>query len=500
MFRKTRRLLFLLFFLACAAAPSRSQSLEINLTVSPDAPRVRVEGTRDAATKAWSFTNVYAGVMGLGERVENLKLADASGQAVAARRLAPGEYEAEREAVRFSYDLRLDPPADAGTAAHVSWLTSDRGLLLLGDLLPVPLARVRLSLTLPAGWAVATSESADAGRFVITDADKAVLVVGRELRSQKARVGDMTVSVVSTGAWAFDDQELSRAVGDILKDYEKLLGGTPRSSATVLLTPFPRPAPAQTWSAETRGGTVAVLSGQWPSKTMALGRLDTVLSHELLHLWVPNGLALEGEYDWFYEGFTLYLATRAGVRRGQLTFQDYLDAMGRAYDAYKSARGTQEVSLPDAARRRFTLSPSLVYNKGMLVAFLYDLALMRHTKGKSSLEDVYRVLFRQHGAKAARTGGDKDTQVDGNRAVIEALDFGGAMREFTRRYVEGTTPINLDAEVAAFGLRLESFGARTRLFVGDNPSREQGDLLRKLGYNGAGDPAVRRLHEKLRKP
>ena len=145
----------------------------------------------------------------------------------------------------------------------------------------------------------------------------------------------------------------------------------------------------------------------------------------------------------------------------------------------------------DAARRRWTVAPSLVYNKGMLVAFLYDLALMRHTRGKSSLEDVYRSLFSQHNSKAGRD--------DGNRAAMEALSFEDAMREFARRYVESPATINLDAEVSPFGLRVESFGARTRLLVVDDLRREQGDLLRKLGYNDVSSPAVRRLHERLKK-
>lgn len=493
MFPEIKKVCLLFSLIACAAVSSNAQSLDVKISVSSVAPpRVRVEGTRADGTRAWSFLNAYAGVIGLGERIENLSLADAGGQAVDVRKLAPGEYAAEREAARFSYDVKLDPPKRPGDAAHVSWLTNERGLLMLADLLPSPSGGAKLRLDLPAGWAASSSENLNAGRqYEIADAGKSVFLIGRDVSTRTARRGEMDYASVLTGSWAFNDDAAARAVGDILKDYEKVLGGTPRRLATVIISPFPSAAPAQSWSAETRGGSVVLLSGQWPSKTMALSRLDGILSHELLHLWVPNGLALEGEYDWFYEGFTLYLSMRAGVRRGQLTFQDYLNAVGRAYDGYRAGVSAQEFSLIEASRRRWNLSPSLVYDKGMLVAFLYDLNLLRRTGGRSSLEDVYRSLFRRHGSAS--------TRAEGNRAVIDALNSMGGMEGFTKRFVEGTAVIDLAGEASAFGLRMEGVGSRTRVAVADGLSREQSDLLRKLGYNEKPNSAARSLREKMKK-
>jgi predicted metalloprotease with PDZ domain len=262
------------------------------------------------------------------------------------------------------------------------------------------------------------------------------------------------------------------------------MGGVPVRRARVFVSPFPQAAPAQSWSAETRGGTVVILSGRLPSKTFALSRLDGILAHELLHLWVPNGLSLDGEYDWFYEGFTLYEALRRGLRRNQLTFQDYLNAVGRAYDGYKAARGTNQISLIEASRRRWTLAPSFIYDKGMLVAFLYDLTLTRRTGGKNSLDDVYRTLFRRHGLKAARE--------DGSRAVLNALGSLGGMQDFAGRYVEGEAEIDLAAVLAPFGLRLETTGTRTRVVVSEALDKSQRDLLQKFGYNERSSPSPRR--------
>jgi predicted metalloprotease with PDZ domain len=234
-----------------------------------------------------------------------------------------------------------------------------------------------------------------------------------------------------------------------------------------------------------------VVSGRLPSKFAAQAQLDGALTHELFHLWVPNGLALEGEYDWFYEGFTNYMALRAAMRRGQLSFPDYLNTLGREYDAYKSARGAKEVSLPEASERRWSGSTALVYHKGMLVAFLYDLALMRQTGGRQWLGDVYRELFRRYGQ-----GGER---ADGNRAVVEALAGMTGMRDFVSRYVEGASEIALDPLIEPFGLRVEPGGARTHVGVADATERSQRELLRKLGYNEKQDAGARELHESMKK-
>jgi predicted metalloprotease with PDZ domain len=174
---------------------------------------------------------------------------------------------------------------------------------------------------------------------------------------------------------------------------------------------------------------------------------------------------------------------RAAVALNLLTFQDFLSAVGRAFDFYRSAREKDQVSLLDASKRRWTGSPALIYNKGMLVAFLYDLQLRQKTDGKRSLVDVYRALFRRHRGTEARA--------DGNSAVIAALNEPADMREFTRSYIETASPIELGAMIAPFGLRVESFGARTQVLVADPLKREQRDLLRKFGYNAESRPGLR---------
>jgi len=479
----------------CVQTPvACAQALDMKIKVLAVSPaRVRVEGRRDGGATAWSLRNFYGSAAGLAERVENFALYDESGAVVNVRKLAPGEFSAGRPASRFSYEMKLDPPAFVSDSPHVSWLTADRGLLMLADLLPLPLTNAKVELSLPNGWKVSTTEEGGAaGVFNIPDAERAVFAVGRDLRERRGRAGGTAFMLATAGEWAFSDAEAADSVEEILKLHQETAGGVSSlKRSLVVLFPLPQQGAAgNLWGAETRGATVVLLSGRLPSKLAARAQLDGSLTHELFHLWVPNGLALGGEYGWFYEGFTNYVALRVGMRRGQLTFNDYLNALGRAYDSYRAARGTKEVSLLETSQRRWSGSAALVYHKGMLVAFLYDLTLMRQTGGKSSLEAVYRELYRRYGRGERRE--------DGDRAVSEILGGMSGMRDFVARYVEGVDEITLPPLLGAFGLEVKPGGVRTHVGVADSLEPAQRELLRKLGYNESRDAESRKLHERLK--
>jgi len=200
-------------------------------------------------------------------------------------------------------------------------------------------------------------------------------------------------------------------------------------------------------------------------------QLSIIFSHEILHLWVPNALKLEGDYDWFFEGFTMYLAVRTVLEFKVIKFESFLDTLARVYDSYNSQPGS--LSLVDASEARWTNPAASVYVKGMLVAFLYDLTLRKETGGRTTLASRYRELFN---------GGVSD-HANGNEAIIRWLASSPSLTDFTKSYIEDVKVIKLDEVLPAFGLQIESGPKGSKLKVVREPNDEQKRLLQSLRFS-----------------
>jgi predicted metalloprotease with PDZ domain len=185
---------------------------------------------------------------------------------------------------------------------------------------------------------------------------------------------------------------------------------------------------------------------------------------------VPNSLNLEGDYDWFYEGFTLYTALRTALELKAIDFKEFLNTLSRVYDSYRTH--PDMFSLIDESERRWAGSGSTVYVKGMLVAFLYDLMIRRESGGQKTLADRYRDLFNGHVADGA----------NGNDVIISVLSSPPAVSHFTKSYVETSGQLELERILPAYGLAIESTARGSQLRVGRGLNEEQKRLLQSLGY------------------
>jgi predicted metalloprotease with PDZ domain len=443
--------------------------------------RVRIDVELPTPTDVLSFPNVYAGVLGLGERIEQVEAIGASGGTVSIQKLAPGEFQSPEKSTRFSYVINLSEPAMPAQMSHVSWLNREQGLLMLADLLPrssqgsEAFSAVSIQLDIPAGWAVRSNVKVEgAQQYSTTEPEQAVFLIGPALQVNN-RIASIDFSIITSGQWPFSDAAAAKLAGKILEEYSKVTGFKLKSNAVVMLIPFPAEAGPDRWSAETRGNVVVLLLGRRASGDRVLATLGIVLAHELFHLWVPNSLKLTGDYDWFFEGFTLYEALRMDLRLGLISFDGYLNTIARVYDSYLSAAERDKLSLIQASQRRWTTSPAVVYDRGMLAAFVYDLMLRNASNCKVSLDDVYRQLFRLYS-----TG-----QGSANEIIIKLLGEHEGLQSFGQDYVLSAGKINLESVLSLYGLRIEQGapGAKaTRLVVAGDISKPQRELFRCLRY------------------
>ena len=135
------------------------------------------------------------GALGLGERIEQFQ-ATRSNEPVPVKRLAPGEFRGEREADTLSYEAHI-PPRDSADVAHVSWLTTDYGVLMLADLLPEGITAGSIALGLSDGWSARSSEACDKTHHCLFgDPARQVYLVGRTQATSTATPGiEVSVSL-----------------------------------------------------------------------------------------------------------------------------------------------------------------------------------------------------------------------------------------------------------------------------------------------------------------
>ncbi len=471
-----------ILFLVCA---SSAQQIEANIKIKSLPVAASVEGkflktNFLQSAKNWSFTDSPAGAENLGARVSELNLIDKNGGAIVFKKFIDGEYLAETEASAWNYRINLSPFPNAAAMAHVSWVSDELGILMLGDLLPQFRAEnnqpisAKIKFELPEDWKIISSEKRlDETSFFVSNVQKSIFLVGKNWREKKISIDKTFLNFAVAGDWNFSDDEAVKMAGDIFGEYRKLFGETPTEKAQIALVHFPKQTKFGRWEAETRGVSLTILSSDMPFKTLSLQRLHEQLRHEIFHLWIPNNLALTGNYDWFYEGFTVYQSLKTGLQTNQIRFEDFLATLSEAYNIDNLQ--TQKVSLIEASKNRWNGANPQVYSRGMIAAFLCDVALLRASKGKHSISDVFREIYNLHHVP--------NKPQDGNAAILSILRNYRELDLITEKYIKSAAKIDWQADLESAGIEAAETNSFTKLAVKAKLSGRQKDLLDKLGYN-----------------
>lgn len=459
---------------------ARAQDLDVRIKIRDRL--ISVQGRKlvpaAAQERTFYFSRVYAGHQIPPERISALSLTDASGQSFLYRKMGEGQYFADGKFNSWSYDLVPGLPQKGAAAAHVSWLTETRGILMLDDILPkfnTGKVSAKIEFELPPGWQISGAvKMTGPNVFETSDVDKAVFFVGKGQRVRTVANG--APDLIISGEWLFTDEEAVKMVEEVYAGHRKLFGAAPFERAQIMLSKFPNTERPGTWEAETRGNSVVVLSADMPFQTQSLQKLHEQLRHEIFHLWIPNSVNLSGNYDWFYEGFALYQSLRMGVNSNRIRFDDMLDTISRAYNVDKLQ--DQSGSLIEASDSRWSAANTRIYARGMIVAFLCDITMLQNSNGKSSVSDILRRVYTEHSMQKPRE--------DGNTAILRILESYDYLRPVTERYVRGGKSIVWNKELDAVGLEealVTQRGDAVMLKVKDKPTGRQKAFLDKLGYN-----------------
>ena len=193
-------------------------------------------------------------------------------------------------------------------------------------------------------------------------------------------------------------------------------------------------------------------------------------SHEYFHAWNVKRIrpAAFSSFDlarenyttllWAFEGITSYYDDLALVRAGLISTQDYLELIGRAITSHLRTPGRKKQSVAESSfdawikyYRPDENSPNAgvsYYLKGSLVALCLDLLIRERTRGKKTLDDVMRALWRSHGAV------NIGVEEQGIERLIEEVSGLKLRREFDA-WLRSTRELPLAELLASHGVKLQ---------------------------------------------
>jgi predicted metalloprotease with PDZ domain len=197
-------------------------------------------------------------------------------------------------------------------------------------------------------------------------------------------------------------------------------------------------------------------------------------SHEYFHSWnvkrikpaafVPYDLTQENytRLLWAFEGFTSYYDDLMLVRAGLLSEQQYLGTLAKTLTTVMQRTGRLKQSIADSSfdawikyYRQDENAPNSVvsyYQKGALVGLALDLTLRAETKGRTSLDDVMRALWKRARDGGGSYGGVQEDEIVDVAEQVSGLSLSRRIRDWT----EGTRDPEFAALLAPFGIQCAS--------------------------------------------
>jgi len=466
--------------LASAVLP---QVMSTTLTVSGRDSTVRVSGKFATAgrpgSRNFTLQDTYAGNTGLAGRFSGIRLLDREGNAIPFRQLIPGEFLAESPIDGFEYTVNITPKRQSTYAGHISWLKNEAGIIFIDDLLPQTgdaRASARVKVDLDDGLSfVCSKKNVTPGSFITENIAHAVYYIGSKAAFRQSALNRDGAGICLAGRWGFSDEDAAIAANGIYWHYRNAFRRDSLPAPNIVIMPFPDTEPAGTWEADTRAGNITILSSDAKFVSQSLQRLHEQLRHEIFHLWFPGSLDLSGQYDWFYEGFALYRSLKAAVELGRIRFDDYLGTITNAYAIDRLE--TRRISLIDASRTRWGGSNTYLYARGLLAAFAIDLEIIKASRSKQNIDEIFRTLLVENEAFDS-TGASPNA----NDAILGVMTRFNEIKPVVNDVINGSSPVELSRYLSGTGMQLTGDRAHDVGLKPDLDRREKA-ILDQLGYN-----------------
>lgn len=244
----------------------------------------------------------------------------------------------------------------------------------------------------PDGWTLASD--LEHGRGRVLDLDKlteSVLVGAREAVEIKRPLQGANLRVVVLDKWPFEPAAFVDSVARVMAADNAVWRDAGREFL-IAITPL-----------RTSGGVVSAHGSGFGDAFSIEGSTNAdltknlhLLAHEYMHTWIPlevGGFPAKDEARdyWLSEGFTDFYAARALLRAGLWSLEDmagrYSEVLLRYAGSPARNLTADEVLAKFWTDRDAQQSP---YDRGLLLAVIWDREVRRASSGRASLDDVVR--------------------------------------------------------------------------------------------------------------
>ncbi len=328
---------------------------------------------------------------------------------------------------------------------------------------------VDLEVVPPSGWAVHTgldtvSKADDATpRFRAVDydelADSPLLLGQAEVRRYTVAGATIELVVAAPGGSNANVDRLGRESERVVRAFARMFNGLPLERYVFLVVADP----VGGGGLEHHDSTAMIVRPFSFDDEEGYRAAQRLAAHEFFHLWNVKRIhdRVLGPFDyahetysdllWFHEGFTETMESRALLRAGLVTPEQYLDGLADAWSSYVKKPGRNHTPIAQLSRDAWikAYKPAAnhgttvvsYYEKGNLVGVCLDLELRlraRANQREGSLEGLFRRLWAQRDPSTNEVAITIDDIV-----AAASAEAGEDMREFFERYVYGTEELPL---------------------------------------------------------
>lgn len=393
---------------------------------------------------------------GSADLVDDLRVHDESGVAVALTALGGGDWRLERPVrrARVSYSVRLThndyswgPGID-----EVAYTTAD-GVFFAGPALFVlPLGdseeTARLRFDLPDGWIASLPWDVADGWAQVPDRTSLVrncFMLG-EHHEETIALGDFSVTLAIAQKFLPQRDLFIRSFAPILPAARDVFGGMPRKSRYLVVI---NPGSRTDGGAYLGSYSMLILGEVDEGTSVAWGH---GIAHETLHFW--NGISLTAastESEWFKEGGTDYLTmclrSRLGLDSREVLFRKLENTFRRVTLVRALMQEDRSIAAAGEDKHRLRF---LVYGGGTLAFLALDTRIREATNDEMEISDLLRAMYAEF-ALEGRSYTNADVARLAGRIANED------MTSFFSQYVEGPALPDFAPLLQSLGLRLVNF-------------------------------------------